>query len=140
MNAKCFVDTNILIYAHDHTCGSKHQQARQLLGELWEAGNAVISTQVLQELYVSLRRKVANPLSAVEVEQILRDYFTWDIVVNTRQSILDAITTETRYQVSFWDGLILQAAKRAGAKIIYSEDLSHGQMYDYMTVRNPFLA
>jgi|SRR5579884_3564382 predicted nucleic acid-binding protein len=140
MNDKRFVDTNILIYAHDHSCGTKHEQARALVSQFWEAGNAVISTQVLQELYICLRRKVATPLSAAEVEQILRDYFAWEVVLNTRQSILDAITIETRHRVSFWDGLILQAAKRAGARIVYSEDLSHGQMYDRITVINPFLA
>jgi predicted nucleic acid-binding protein len=102
--------------------------------------NAVISTQVLQELYTSLRRKSAVPLPAVEVERILRDYFAWDVVINTRQSVLDAISIETRFRVSFWDALILQAAKRGGADTVYTEDLSHGQVYDRVKAINPFVS
>ena len=73
-----------------------------------------------------------------EAERILKDYFTWEIVVNTRESVLRAISLETRYKISFWDGLILQAAERAGADLMYSEDLSHGQIYGNVKVLNPF--
>jgi predicted nucleic acid-binding protein len=99
----------------------------------------VISTQVLQELYIALRRKVSSPISAAEAAQILQDYSAWEIVVNTQESILRAIAFETRYKISFWDGLILQAAQKAGAATVYSEDMSHGQLYGDVRVLNPFL-
>lgn len=140
MSAKRFVDTNILVYAHDQVAGTKGQKAQLLAQELWDGGNGVLSTQVLQELYIALRRKVATPLSASEAEQILRDYFAWEVVVNTQESVIRAISLETRYKVSFWDGLILQAAEKAGAAIVYSEDLAHGQLYGSVRVMNPFIS
>lgn len=140
MNGRCFVDTNILVYAHDRTARMKHHQARELTQTLWSSGLAVISTQVLQELYTSLRRKSESPLPIHEAELILRDYLEWDVVVNTPQSVLDAIALEKRYRISFWDGLILQAALRAKATIVYTEDLSHGQSYESLRVVNPFLS
>jgi predicted nucleic acid-binding protein len=140
MNGKCFVDTNILVYAHDHSAGAKCNKALLLTQKLWDSGNGVLSTQVLQELYIALRRKVSSPLSAFETEQVLRDYFAWEIVVNTRESVIRAISMETRYKISFWDGLILQAAERASATVLYSEDLSHGQIYGTVRVVNPFVA
>ena len=140
MSAKRFVDTNILVYAHDQAAGTKGQKAQLLAQELWNGGNGVLSTQVLQELYIALRRKVATPLSASEVEQILRDYFAWEVVVNTQESVIRAISLETRYKVSFWDGLILQAAEKAGAAIVYSEDLAHGQLYGSVRVMNLFIS
>jgi predicted nucleic acid-binding protein len=139
MNVKYFVDTNILVYAHDHSAGTKHSRAQKVAQELWETGSGVISTQVLQELYIALRRKVMSPLPAAETEKILRDYFAWEIVVNTKEAAIRAIFFETRYKVSFWDGLILQAAQIAGATTLYSEDLSHGQAYGSVRVVNPFL-
>ena len=138
MNGRVFVATNILVYAHDHTAGRKHDEARSLTQRLWNSEKGVISTQVLQELYAALRRKSTVPLSVQEAERILKDYFMWEIVVNTRESVLRAISLETRYKISFWDGLILQAAERAGADLMYSEDLSHGQIYGNVKVLNPF--
>ena len=140
MSGKFFIDTNVLVYAHDRTSGIKYQKARSLAQELWEGENAVISTQVLQELYAALRRRANFPLSPDEAEQVLRDYFEWEIVVNTRESILRAVALEIRYKISFWDALILQAAETAEAEIVYTEDLSHGQAYGPVTVINPFAA
>ncbi len=136
MSAKCFVDANILVYAHDQAAGTKCEKAQRLVEALWNAANGVLSTQVLQELYIALRRKVATPLSAAEAEQVLRDYFAWEIVVNTHESAIRAISLETRYKISFWDGLILQAAEKAGAAYVYSEDLAHGQFYGSVQVMN----
>lgn len=127
-----------MVYAHDHTSGMKQHKARSLIRELWESDKGVISTQVLQELYSALRRKSSSPLSRLEAEEILRDYFEWEVVVNTRSSILRAIEIENRYKISFWDGLILQAAEAAGSEIVYTEDLSHGQVYMGVRAMNPF--
>jgi predicted nucleic acid-binding protein len=139
MSDRCFVDTNILVYAHDRSAGSKHQQAARLVGDLWDSGDGVVSTQVLQELCASLRRKIARPLAAEEVRQIVSDYATWQLVVNTAESILYALEIEAKYKISFWDALVVQAADDAGAAVLYSEDLARGQKYGPVRVVNPFL-
>ena len=139
MSGKCFVDTNILVYVHDLSAGAKCSRAQELTSELWDSGKGVVSTQVLQELYIALRRRLKIAVSIADAAEILRDYFQWEVVVNNRDSIIRAAELEARYKISFWDGLILQAAERAGAELMYSEDLSHGQMYGSVRVLNPFL-
>ena len=139
MSGKCFVDTNILIYAHDRSAGEKHKRAQALLERLWESGHGVLSTQVLQELCINLRRKLGHPLPVHEIRQIIRDYTAWQVITNTPESVLDAMEIETRYKTSFWDALILQAAITAGASILYSEDLAARQKYGTVRVVNPFM-
>jgi predicted nucleic acid-binding protein len=134
---KYFVDTNIFIYAHDREAGLKHDLARQLLEHLWTSGQGVLSTQVLQELCANLRRKVRHPLPASEISQLIQDYLSWEIVINTPQSILAALEIEARYKVSYWDALILHAAESCGAAVLYSEDLAHRQRYGAVEVVNP---
>jgi predicted nucleic acid-binding protein len=139
MSDKCFVDTNILVYAHDRSTGIKRMRASALLEQLWESGKGVLSTQVLQELCINLRRKAANPMPMDEVRRLIREYSTWEMVTNTPDSVLKALDIEVRYKVSFWDALILQAAEYAGASILYSEDLAVGQHYGAVQVVNPLL-
>ena len=139
MSDKCFVDTNILVYAHDRSAGVKHQRAQMLLEQLWDSGQGVLSTQVLQELCVNLRRKASQPLPVEEVRQLIRDYSTWEIVTNTAESVLQALDIEVRYKTSFWDALIFQAAESSGASILYSEDLATGQRYGAIQVVNPLI-
>ncbi len=139
MAQKYFVDTNILIYAHDRSTGAKHDRARQLIERLWSSGEGVLSTQVLQELCINLRRKIARPISVEEVRQLIQDYMSWEIVVNTAESVIRALEIEVRYKISFWDALVLHAAESAGAAILYSEDLSAGQSYGSIQVVNPLL-
>lgn len=136
---KYFVDTNILVYAHDCDAGEKHERARMLLDRLWDSGQGVLSTQVLQEFCINIRRKVANPLPIEELRLVLRDYQTWEVVTNTPASILAALDIESRYKTSFWDALILQAAETAGATVLYSEDLARNQFYGAVRVVNPLV-
>lgn len=137
MGDKYFVDTNILMYAHDTAADEKHRRARALIEELWKSRAGVLSTQVLQELAVNLRRKAKKPLDAGATRDIVSDYLTWQVVVNNGESILEALEYEARYQVSFWDALIIQSAHAAGAEILYSEDLADGQRYGTVRVKNP---
>ena len=139
MPDKFFVDTNILLYAHDRSAGVKHERARQLLERLWNSGQGVLSPQVLQELCINLRHKIARPLPVEEIRQIIQDYLSWEIVVNTPASTLHALEIEVRYQISFWDALLLHAAESAGAAVVYSADLATGQKYGAVQVVNPFL-
>src|SRR5262245_66450597 len=138
MSDRYFVDTNILMYAHDNAAGEKHERAKTLVEELWRERKGVVSTQVLQELAVNLRRKAARPLDAKATREIVADYLTWQVVVNGGESILEALDLETRYQISFWDALVVQAAQSAGTQVLYSEDLSDGQHYGPVRVINPF--
>jgi len=140
MSDKYFIDTNILVYAHDRSAGAKHQRARTLLEQLWDSGQGVLSTQVLQELCINLRRKVSCPLPLEDVRRLIRDYSTWEVITNTPESILQAIEIEARYKTSFWDALILQAAESSGASILYSEDLATGQLYGDIRVVNPLIS
>jgi predicted nucleic acid-binding protein len=139
MSDKYFVDTNILVYAHDRSAGVKHRRAEMLVTQLWESGEGVLSTQVLQELCVNVRRKATHPLSAEELRQIIEDYCTWEIVTNTPESVVRALEIEQRYRTSFWDALILHAAERCGASILYSEDMAAGQRYGSLKIVNPLV-
>lgn len=140
MSDRYFVDTNILMYAHDTAAGDKHIRAKTLVEDLWENRSGVVSTQVLQELAVNLRRKAKKPLDAKATRDIVSDYLAWQVVVNGGDSILEALDLEVRYQVSFWDALVVQAAQVSGAEILYSEDLSDGQTYGTVRVINPLRA
>ena len=140
MSDRYFIDTNILMYAHDKAAGAKHERAKALVEQLWHERTGVVSTQVLQELTVNLRRKAGKPLDAKATREVIADYLSWQIVVNGADAILDAIDLEERYRVSFWDALILQAAQASGAEILYSEDFSEGQRYGSLRVTNPLIA
>jgi predicted nucleic acid-binding protein len=139
MADKFFVDTNILIYAHDRSAGIKHQRARHAIERLWATGQGVLSTQILQELCINLRRKLARPLPVDEVRRLIQDYLSWEIVANSPEAVLKALEIEVRYKISFWDALVLQAAEQSGAAILYSEDLAAGQNYGPVQVMNPLL-
>lgn len=137
MSDKYFVDTNILVYAHDFSAGVKHRRAQMLIEQLWESGHGVLSTQVLQELCVNLRRKISHPLPIDELRLLIQDYSSWEVVTNTSESIIRALEIEHRYRTSFWDALILVAAESCGASTLYSEDLAMGQRYGQVKIVNP---
>jgi predicted nucleic acid-binding protein len=138
MSDKCFVDTNILVYAHDRAAGARHTRAAALIEQLWNSGGGVLSTQVLQEFCVSLQHKLSRPLSGAEIRRLVQPYLSWEVVVNTPHAALDALEVSARHKLSYWDGLILHAAEFAGAAVLYSEDFSHGQRYGAVRVVNPF--
>ena len=133
-----FVDTNILIYAHDRSAGQKHSRARNLLRELWQSGDGCLSIQVLQEFFVNVTRKVARPLAPEAAAQIIADLSVWHVHRPGVEDILDAIRLQGRYQVSFWDAMIVASAIQSGCQTIWSEDLNSGQVYEDVTVLSPF--
>jgi len=133
-----FVDTNVLIYAHDRSAGPKHERARGLLQELWRERTGCLSIQVLQEFYVNVTRKVAAPLSPEAAAQIIADLAVWEVHRPDVSDVLEAIRFQTSLQLSFWDAMILTSARQLGCRVLWSEDLSAGQAYDTVTVRDPF--
>lgn len=138
MSDKVFVDSNVLVYGHDRGAGEKHLIAAELLKRLWTDRAGVLSTQVLQETWVNLRRKAEHPVSLEEALRLIEDYSRWEIVVNTAESVVEAIRLEDRFDISFWDALIIQAAQSAGVETLYTEDLNAGQSYGGVEVLNPF--
>jgi predicted nucleic acid-binding protein len=132
-----FIDTNLLVYAHDAKAGSKHRIAKQRVKSLWERDfPPAVSVQVLQEAYVNFTRK---GMAANEARKFVADYLQWDVIVNDTALLLDGLGLSQRWRVSLWDALILAAAKRAKASIIWSEDLNAGQDYGGVVVVNPFV-
>jgi predicted nucleic acid-binding protein len=140
MSDKYFVDTNILMYAHDTAAGLKHERAKALVEDLWRQRSGVVSTQVLQELCVNLRRKAGRPVDLKTAREIIADYLAWDVVTNTAESILGALELEERHRISFWDALVIHAAEASRAEVVYSEDLSDGQIYGAVRVVNPLVS
>ena len=133
-----FIDTNILVYAHDQDAGAKHQTAKALVAALWLADDKpAISTQVISELHVNLVRKLkATVLEAVEIAATYLD--NWQVVETNASLIHDAWETQLRWQLSFWDAQMIAAARRANAREVWTEDLNHGQDYGGVTAVNPF--
>lgn len=138
MSAEFFVDSNVLVYAHDVGAGDRHEVAQEIVRRLWRDRSGALSTQVLQEVYVNVRRKAEKPVSREEALQLIEDYLRWEVVVNTGRSVVEAIRIEKRFDISFWDALIVHAAQSAGATTLYTEDLNDGQVYGSVKAINPF--
>ena len=139
MKDSIFVDTNILVYAHDLDAGNKHEVAAKTISQLWERKNGVLSTQVLQEFYVTLTRKMFRPLKKVTARRVLQSYFSWQVVINDPQIIMQASEIEEAYNISFWDALIVSAAYSKNVATILTEDLTHGQYIEGILIENPFI-
>ena len=139
MIERVFVDTNVLIYAHDLDAGLKHDRAAAILSDLWEKENGIVSVQVLQEFYVNVTRKISAPLTPALARGVIRNYLAWQIAPNDPSTVLSASEIAERNHISFWDALIVASASNAGADRILSEDLNHGRIIEGVVIENPFL-
>jgi len=137
MNGKTFVDTNVLIYAHDVDAKEKHTVARETLSELWANRTGCLSTQVLQEFYVNVTKKLSKPLSKKYARAVVDKYAMW-CLETTPAEIVVAFRLEDEAQIGFWDALICAAALKTGAEQILSEDLNAGQKIAGIKIVNPF--
>jgi len=136
MDAEVFIDTNILYYANTESVDPRHARARKLVEELWSApGRAAVSIQVLQELHVNLVRKAG--LSPQQSAERVTLYLAWRLVDNDRGLLASAFEVQACWQLSYWDSLIVAAAQRSGAPVLWSEDLSAGQHFGTVVVVNP---
>lgn len=131
-----FVDTNILIYAHDGGAGTKHDLAEALLRRLADAQSGATSTQVLVEFYAAATRKLRIP--SEEAEETIDYLAHWRLHRPNHDTILHAIRLERRHKISWWDALILASALELGCKTLWSEDFQDGRKFGSLTVRNPF--
>jgi predicted nucleic acid-binding protein len=135
---KVFVDTNILVYAYDSSAGDKHKMAVELMSRLWASGDGIISSQVLQEFFVCVTRKIVKPLDVRTAKEIVKDLLKWKTVIVTGEILLEAIDILSVHKSSFWDSMIIASAIEGGARTILSEDLSNNQLIKGITIRNPF--
>jgi predicted nucleic acid-binding protein len=138
MKDKIFLDTNIIVYAHDRSSGDKHDAAREIMEYLWESRRGVISVQILQEFYVCVTQKIAQPLLIKKAREICEYLSTWDVVDNVKYITLKAIDLQEKYRFSFWDSLVVQAAIQGGASVLLSEDLPDDQLVEGVRIVNPF--
>ena len=132
-----FVDTNVLIYAYDQSAGERHARARALVADLWRMRRGCLSVRVLQEFYVVGARKLIE-IEGADLRVILADLALWQVHAPTAADALGAVGLSERYQVSFWDAMILQSAARLSCPLVWSEDLNAGQDYQGVRVQNPF--
>lgn len=139
MSAKTFVDSNVLIYAHDYKAAEKHSIAKNLLRDLWTEGAGVLSVQVLQEFYVNVTRKIPTPLTKDAARSVVDAYVPW-CIDTAPADVSAAFRIEDEASIGFWDALIVASAAKSGATRILSEDLNPGQRIAGITIENPFLA
>ena len=133
-----FVDTNVLVYAHDRSETRKQPIAEALLDDLWRTRGGAVSTQVLQEFYVVATRKFDPPMRRGAAREIMALYGEWTTVQVDVALILAASELEERHGFSFWDALVVEAARRCGAARLLTEDLQAGRRVGGVSVENPF--
>jgi predicted nucleic acid-binding protein len=137
--SRSFLDTNVLLYLFDNSVPEKKTRAQEVFAEEVEAGRAVLGTQVLQEFYVNVTRKLAEPPTTEVAAAQVEDFARLPLVRVDEAMILAAIERSRSMSFSFWDALILEAALRGGADRLLTEDLQHGQKIEDLKVENPFL-
>ena len=133
-----FIDTNVLIYAHDAEAGERHRRAAEIVTGLWTTRTGLLSVQVLQEFYVNVTRKIPVPLSIVAARELVRNYTSWRTEWIAPDDVARASEIEEQNRISFWDALIVTAAVKGSASRILSEDLNPGQVIAGIPVENPF--
>lgn len=135
---EAFIDTNILVYALADDGATKHAVAADLVSRGFEDGCFAVSTQVMIELFVTVTRKLATPLSHADASAFLDALTAWPVVSMTPTIVQAAVAQAGRHRISVWDAAILEAARSAGCTVVYSEDLGDGASYDGIVVHNPF--
>lgn len=135
---KAFFDTNVLVYLFDTGSPAKQRLARELIEAHTRLGETLLSTQILQEFYVVATRKLSVPMPEEHAFEVVREFAVMPTVRVDIPLILAAIQLSQTRKLSFWDALIIRAAIEGGAGVLYSEDLSHGESFETVTVNNPF--
>ena len=133
-----FFDTNILVYARDERYPEKLKTARAYLEAFWEKGEARTSAQVLNEYFVTVTSKLKPGLSTHDAWQDIRGFMTWKPPALDDEVLREAYYIYNKYRFSWWDSLIVSAALKAKVQFLFSEDLSHGQQVEQLTIVNPF--
>jgi len=138
MTGLCFLDANVLVYARDPTDAVKQRRAQGWLDRLWADGTGRISTQVLAQFYSVTTRELAFPLAPDEAWADVEALFSWDPQPTDASTMERAHRIEGRYRLGWWDCLVVAAAQAQHCRLLLSEDLQDGAVYDGLTVRDPF--
>ena len=138
MTDKYFLDTNILVYAHDSTDQRKSAIAQQVIFKGIRSESAVVSTQVLSEFFVTITKKIEKSIGIDEAKKEIELLRVMKVVEIEVEMITRAIDMHKNHQLSYWDSLIIVAALRAGCTQLYTEDLNPGQSFQNLTIVNPF--
>jgi predicted nucleic acid-binding protein len=138
MTEPVFVDTNVLVYSFDRREPEKLVRAREWLDHLWTARTGRISFQVLQEFYVIVTRKLEPGLDPETARKVVRSLWAWQPMTTDEQTFVAAWGIQDRFKLSWWDALIVAAARSAGCSALLTEDLQHGQSLDGLRVVDPF--
>ena len=137
MSARSFFDTNVLIYADDQAAPAKQRRALDLVAEHRLAGTGVVSLQVLQEYFVTVTRKLhVDPRVARRKVELLAEF---DIAAPDVGDILAAVDLHRLHGFSFWDALVVRAAKQSGCRVVFSENMQEAREIDGVHIVNPFL-
>lgn len=138
MSARAFLDTNVLVYCYDRREPRKQTRALEIMQGAWRPIDVVLSTQVLQEFYVVVTRKLANPISAEHAEEAVAELAALPVVPCDAALVRTSIALARRYQLSLWDALILEAARTGSCECVLTEDLQDGLQVEGVRVENPF--
>lgn len=138
MTATVFVDTNVLIYAFDLGDAGRQKAAAAWLSMLWQMRGGRISSQVIQEFYARILQK--DPSARGSAREYARNLFAWQPIATESSIVEKAWEVQDRFRLSFWDALIVSAAKTLNCSHLLTEDLQAGQKLDGLRVINPFEA
>ena len=136
---KRFIDTNVLVYAYDDDEPTKQARAQHLIGDMWERHDGAISIQVLQEFVVTVTTKWRDRIAPVNAREVIEAYDDWRPFSPETADVVVAIDVAARAGISFWDALVVVAARQSGADVLLTEDLNHGQVIEGVRIENPFL-
>lgn len=133
-----FVDTNVLVYAHDASAGEKNARARELVAELWEARSGCLSVQVLLEFFVTVTRKIPRPLPQQRAARLVQDLSRWRVHSPQAADVLAATDLHVRARLSVWDAMIVVSARQLRCETLWTEDMGPGRTIAGLALRNPF--
>jgi predicted nucleic acid-binding protein len=139
MNDRVFFDTNVLVYLFDEDSPEKQSRARDLFNERARSGQVVLSPQVLQELYVTVTRKLARPVSPEDALAAVTHFTSFLLVPVDGATVLRAIRLHQSDSLSFWDALVIQAALEGSCTRVFSEDMQNARRFGNLVIENPFV-
>lgn len=133
-----FLDTNVLVYALGGSEGRKQRTAADLVERVWNEKIGCVSVQVLQEFHTTVSAKAPRRVKVEEAQSRIEVFREWPVFAPQFADVLEAIAAQHRWQISFWDAMVVHAAHALGCGVLWSEDLNSGQRYDEVLVQNPF--
>jgi predicted nucleic acid-binding protein len=138
MNAKVFVDTNVLVYSRDASEPQKLEQAMAWMAHLWSTKTGNLSYQVLQEFYITVTAKLQPGLDPENARKDVRSLLAWHPIVVNDRVLENAWIIQDRFLISWWDALVVSAAQLADCQYLLTEDLQENQEFGSLRVTNPF--